>query len=94
MGDKRKIALTVNGKRYEEEVEVRVTLADFVRHLRQRADRRVQRLEHLRESGAEKPPAVHLLVPRRRRSGRGLEDVLEQIDELLLGHENSSLLRE
>jgi aerobic carbon-monoxide dehydrogenase small subunit len=32
MGEKRKIALTVNGKRYEEEVEVRVTLADFVRH--------------------------------------------------------------
>jgi 2-furoyl-CoA dehydrogenase 2Fe-2S iron sulfur subunit len=31
MGEKRKIALTVNGKRYEEEVEVRVTLADFVR---------------------------------------------------------------
>ena len=29
MGEKRKIALTVNGKRYEEEVEVRVTLADF-----------------------------------------------------------------
>ena len=32
MGQTRKIALTVNGKRYEEEVEVRVTLADFVRH--------------------------------------------------------------
>ena len=32
MGQKRKIALTVNGKRYEEEVEVRVTLADFIRH--------------------------------------------------------------
>jgi carbon-monoxide dehydrogenase small subunit len=33
MGEKRTIALTVNGKRYEEqEVEVRVTLADFVRH--------------------------------------------------------------
>ena len=32
MGETRKIALTVNGKRYEEEVEVRVTLADFVRH--------------------------------------------------------------
>jgi len=31
MGEKRKIALTVNGRRYEEEVEVRVTLADFVR---------------------------------------------------------------
>ena len=32
MGETRKIALTVNGKRYEEEVEVRVTLADFLRH--------------------------------------------------------------
>jgi len=32
MGEKRKIALTVNGKRYEDEVEVRVTLADFIRH--------------------------------------------------------------
>jgi len=32
MGETRKIALTVNGRRYEEEVEVRVTLADFVRH--------------------------------------------------------------
>ena len=32
MGEKRKVALTVNGKRYEEEVEVRVTLADFIRH--------------------------------------------------------------
>ena len=32
MGEKRKIALTVNGKRYEEEVEVRWTLADFIRH--------------------------------------------------------------
>src|SRR6201987_6050304 len=32
MEEKRRIALTVNGKRYEEEVEVRVTLADFVRH--------------------------------------------------------------
>src|SRR5262249_28779904 len=32
MGEKRKIALTVNGRRYEEEVEVRLTLADFVRH--------------------------------------------------------------
>ena len=32
MGEKRKIALTVNGKRYEKEVEVRVTLADFIRH--------------------------------------------------------------
>src|SRR5215831_9468117 len=32
MGESRKIILTVNGKRYEEEVEVRVTLADFIRH--------------------------------------------------------------
>ena len=32
MGETRKIALTVNGKRYEEEVEVRWTLADFIRH--------------------------------------------------------------
>ena len=32
MGETRKIALTVNGKRYEEEVEVRWTLADFLRH--------------------------------------------------------------
>src|SRR3954467_10730194 len=31
MGEKRKIALTVNGKRYEDEVEVRLTLADFLR---------------------------------------------------------------
>src|SRR6266567_5953867 len=31
MGEKRKVALTVNGKRYEEEVEVRVSLADFLR---------------------------------------------------------------
>src|SRR5512144_2304196 len=31
MGETRKIALTVNGKRYEEEVEVRLTLADFLR---------------------------------------------------------------
>jgi len=29
---KRTVALTVNGKRYEKEVEVRVTLADFIRH--------------------------------------------------------------
>jgi len=29
---KRSVALTVNGKRYEKEVEVRVTLADFIRH--------------------------------------------------------------
>jgi aerobic carbon-monoxide dehydrogenase small subunit len=32
MDESRKIALTVNGTRYEEEVEVRVTLADFIRH--------------------------------------------------------------
>ena len=32
MGEKRAIALTVNGCRYEEEVEVRLTLADFLRH--------------------------------------------------------------
>ena len=32
MGETRKIALTVNGKRYESEVEVRFTLADFLRH--------------------------------------------------------------
>jgi len=32
MDEKRKITLTVNGTRYEEEVEVRVTLADFLRH--------------------------------------------------------------
>ena len=32
MGQTRRIALTVNGKRYEEKVEVRVTLADFIRH--------------------------------------------------------------
>jgi carbon-monoxide dehydrogenase small subunit len=32
MGEKRTIALTVNGKRYQEEVEVRLTLADFLRH--------------------------------------------------------------
>jgi carbon-monoxide dehydrogenase small subunit len=32
MDEKRKIALTVNGTRYEEEIEVRVTLADFIRH--------------------------------------------------------------
>ena len=31
-GREAKIALTVNGKRYEEEVEVRWTLADFIRH--------------------------------------------------------------
>jgi aerobic carbon-monoxide dehydrogenase small subunit len=32
MSDIRKIALTVNGTRYEETVPVRVTLADFIRH--------------------------------------------------------------
>ena len=32
MDETRKITLTVNGTRYEEEVEVRVTLADFIRH--------------------------------------------------------------
>src|SRR5262249_23529713 len=32
MGETRKIALTVNGKRYEREAEVRWTLADFLRH--------------------------------------------------------------
>jgi carbon-monoxide dehydrogenase small subunit len=33
MGETRKISLSVNGKRYEnQEVEVRVTLADFIRH--------------------------------------------------------------
>jgi carbon-monoxide dehydrogenase small subunit len=32
MTDKRTVVLTVNGKRYEKEVEVRVTLADFIRH--------------------------------------------------------------
>ena len=32
MGETRKIALTVNGRRYEHEVEVRLTLADFLRH--------------------------------------------------------------
>ena len=31
MCEKRKISLIVNGKRYEDEVEVRVTLADFIR---------------------------------------------------------------
>ncbi len=29
---KRTVTLTVNGKRYEKEVEVRITLADFIRH--------------------------------------------------------------
>ncbi|HUB95323.1 MAG TPA: (2Fe-2S)-binding protein [Stellaceae bacterium] len=32
MEETRRIALTVNGRRHEEEVEVRVTLADFIRH--------------------------------------------------------------
>ena len=32
MGETRKIALTVNGQRYEHEAEVRLTLADFLRH--------------------------------------------------------------
>jgi carbon-monoxide dehydrogenase small subunit len=32
MADTRTITLTVNGKRYQEEVEVRLTLADFLRH--------------------------------------------------------------
>jgi carbon-monoxide dehydrogenase small subunit len=32
MGERRTIALTVNGRHYREEVEVRWTLADFVRH--------------------------------------------------------------
>ena len=31
MSETRKIAVTINGKRYEEEVEVRFTLADFMR---------------------------------------------------------------
>src|SRR2546427_10724982 len=32
MGETRKIAVTVNGTRHEAEVEVRLTLADFLRH--------------------------------------------------------------
>jgi aerobic-type carbon monoxide dehydrogenase small subunit (CoxS/CutS family) len=32
MGETRKITLTVNGKPYRKEVEVRLTLADFLRH--------------------------------------------------------------
>jgi aerobic carbon-monoxide dehydrogenase small subunit len=32
MGETRKITLTVNGTAYQEEVEVRLTLADFLRH--------------------------------------------------------------
>ena len=31
MGEKRNIAVTINGKNYQEEVEVRYTLADFMR---------------------------------------------------------------
>src|SRR5579883_2897981 len=32
MGEKRKITVEVNGRRHDEEVEVRLTLADFLRH--------------------------------------------------------------
>jgi len=32
MSDKRTVTVTVNGTRYEKEVEVRLTLADFIRH--------------------------------------------------------------
>src|SRR3990172_8475257 len=32
MGDKRKIAVSVNGERHEREIETRMTLADFLRH--------------------------------------------------------------
>ena len=32
MAETRKVSLTVNGKRYEAEAEVRLTLADFIRH--------------------------------------------------------------
>ena len=32
MAESRKVSLTVNGKRYEAEAEVRLTLADFIRH--------------------------------------------------------------
>jgi aerobic carbon-monoxide dehydrogenase small subunit len=32
MGQTREIAVTINGRTYEEEVEVRLTLADFIRH--------------------------------------------------------------
>jgi aerobic carbon-monoxide dehydrogenase small subunit len=32
LGETRRISLTVNGKGYEHEVEVRLTLADFLRH--------------------------------------------------------------
>src|SRR3977135_1133680 len=34
MGETRKVALTVNGKPYKAEAEVRLTLADFLRHTR------------------------------------------------------------
>ena len=70
MGETRKIALTVNGKRYEEEVEVRWTLADFLRHQldltgtasRLRA-RRLRRLHH----PARRP--LGALLPDARRAG-------------------------
>jgi carbon-monoxide dehydrogenase small subunit len=32
MAEARKVSLTVNGKKYEAEAEVRLTLADFIRH--------------------------------------------------------------
>ena len=32
MGEKRRVKVTVNGKPYEAEVEVRMHLADFIRH--------------------------------------------------------------
>jgi carbon-monoxide dehydrogenase small subunit len=32
MAETRKVSLTVNGKKYEAEAEVRLTLADFIRH--------------------------------------------------------------
>jgi carbon-monoxide dehydrogenase small subunit len=32
MTEKRKVSLTVNGRKYEAEAEVRLTLADFIRH--------------------------------------------------------------
>ncbi|MBI2318723.1 MAG: (2Fe-2S)-binding protein [Betaproteobacteria bacterium] len=32
MTDKRKVSVTVNGTRYEREIETRLTLADFLRH--------------------------------------------------------------
>ena len=49
MGEKRTIAVTVNGTRYEREVEVRFTLADFIRHART-AERPL--LDVLLEAGA------------------------------------------